>query len=100
MESSLLKQKKLHQIMVENKLLGNALSTPPVEIGVISNITINQIKDPIELSLREKGINASVEIGDYDNIVQDSHRFKEKKIIINPIVRFNVKIDRFEPNNS
>lgn len=75
---------------------------PRFEIGVISNRTINQITDTLELSLREKGINVSVEIEDFDNVVQDSHRSKDKKIVIvfwevyNFLENFSTRIDSIE----
>ena len=32
--------------------------------------------------MRSEGINASVEIGDYDNIVQDSLKYQDSNIVI------------------
>lgn len=51
--------------------------TPHFRIAVLSNITIAPIKDVLEYSLRIRGINALVEIGDYDNLAQDSSRFSD-----------------------
>jgi len=50
-------------------------------ILVLSNITINQIKEILEYTLRKEGINANVKIGDYDNIVQDSTKNSNAVII-------------------
>jgi FkbH-like protein len=51
-------------------------------ISVLSNVTINQFKEILEFPLRKEGINANVEIGDYDNIVQDSVKFSSSKVVI------------------
>ena len=96
---------KLSEVISENTKIGANLHGTIYEIGVLSNITINQIKDPIELVLREKGINAEVELGDYDNIVQDSIRFKSKKIVIvfwelaNLIEDFNYRVDSLDASS-
>ena len=50
---------------------------PCFRIAVLSNITISTIKDLLEYSLRSRGVNAMVEIGDYDNIVQDCGKFSD-----------------------
>ena len=52
------------------------------KISIISNITINQIKEILEFSLQIENINAKVKIGDYDNIIQESEKFKNSNLII------------------
>ena len=52
------------------------------KISIISNITINQIKEILEYSLRIHNINAKVKIGDYDNIIQDSKKFNNSNLTI------------------
>ena len=47
---------------------------------VLSNIIVYQLKEIIEYTLRLEGIHAFVKIGDYDNIVQDSLKYKDSKL--------------------
>lgn len=51
-------------------------------IAALSNITINQSKEIIEYALRREGIGAVVEVGEYDNIIQDSERFASYECVI------------------
>ena len=51
-------------------------------IGIISNISIQQIKPIIEYSLRYGNINAICNIGEYDNILQDTIKFVKHNLII------------------
>ena len=51
-------------------------------ISIISNITIHQIKEILEYSLQIDGINAKVNIGDYDNLVQESSKHKNSNLTI------------------
>ena len=48
------------------------VSGPRFKIKVLSNTTINPIKDILKYKLNTEGINADILIGEYDNIVQDS----------------------------
>lgn len=52
------------------------------KIQIISNITINQIKEPLEYLLLSAGINASVTIGDYDSIIVDSKKCADYNVTI------------------
>ena len=73
----------LAELIKENSILGNQLSTHvPVELVILSNITINQIKPSIEYHLRIKALNSEVIIGDYDNILQESNNINEFQIPI------------------
>ena len=51
-------------------------------IKVLSNITINQIQEILELRLREVNIPGEVSIGNFDNIVQDSFSVNEFDCVI------------------
>lgn len=52
-------------------------------ILVLSTIVVNQQKEILECALREQGINASVTIGEYDNILQESSsKLNQDAIII------------------
>ena len=73
---------KLTEIIKRNRELGAQLTGDVYKIALISNITIIQLKEFLELNLREKGINAAVTVGDYDAIVQDSVRFSEYKAVL------------------
>ena len=42
------------------------------KIKILSNITIAPVKEILEITLWNNNINAEVEIGEYDNIIQDS----------------------------
>jgi FkbH-like protein len=74
---------KYSEILSCNLELGRALtSMRRYKINVISNVTVNQLKDVLEYSLRSKNINAEVSFGNYDNIVQDSGNCAEADLII------------------
>lgn len=74
---------KYTEILNENRRLGKQLtSNPPYKISVLSNIVVNQISDVIEYKLRSHNINAIVNLGDYDNIVQDSEKFSQSDAVI------------------
>ena len=67
-----MKDLKYSEFLRLNKELGTNLKSNPYNITILSNITVHQIMEILEYSLRTEGLNANVEIGDYDNIVQDS----------------------------
>jgi FkbH-like protein len=69
-------------ILKLNKKLGSYLKGNDYKIAALTNITINQLRDIIEFSLRKEGINASLQFGDYDNIVQDSIKFSNSNLVI------------------
>lgn len=73
---------KYIDIIKENRQLEKSLSSEKYRIAIISNITVNQVKEILEFNLRSKGIFAEVTIGDYDNIVQDSIRFSDADLVI------------------
>ena len=43
---------------------------------------VTQNKEILEYSLRTNGINANITFGDYDNIVQDSQKYKDSNALI------------------
>lgn len=73
---------KYTEILKKNKELRVKLAGEQYRIALISNITTAQLKDVLELSLREKGINAEVTLGDYDAIVQESNRFEDFNAVV------------------
>jgi FkbH-like protein len=69
---------KLADIIRRNRELGAQCGGPVYRIALLSNIVVSPLKDVLELTLREDGINAEVVAGDYGTIVQDSERFAGK----------------------
>ena len=77
-----IKNLKYSEILKINTKLGSNINSNSYNISVLSNITINQIKEILEYVLRNENINANVRIGDYDNIVQDSLKYNKYNVII------------------
>jgi FkbH-like protein len=73
---------KYTDILKRNKEIEQELTSEKYKIALISNITITQLKEVLELSLREIGINAEVTLSDYDAIVQESHRFSNFNAVV------------------
>jgi len=72
---------KYGEILKANKLLEDN-DKPIYKIAVLSNIMVHQSKEICEYILRFDGINASIELGDYDNIVRDSIKFKDSNVVL------------------
>jgi len=68
---------KYSEILARNRELGRMVKGKSYRIALLSNIVVNQLGEILEFELRRRGINAEVLYGDYDNIVQDSIRFKD-----------------------
>jgi FkbH-like protein len=62
-----------------------------VDIKLLSNISVHQIKPILEYTLGLRGINANVTFGEYDNIVQESISLSEKEIPIIILELSNLK---------
>ena len=77
-----IKNLKYFEILKINTKLGSNMNSNSYNISVLSNITINQIKEILEYVLRNENINANVRIGDYDNIVQDSIKYENSNVVI------------------
>jgi FkbH-like protein len=73
---------KFFEIIKLNKDLASSLKTDIYKISLISNVIINQLKEIIEYNLRLEGINAVANIGDYDNIIQDSIKFNKNNLVL------------------
>ena len=73
---------KYTDILKKNKELARELIGEKYKIALISNITISYLKEVLELTLREKGINAEVTLADYDVIVQESHRYSNFNAVV------------------
>ncbi len=77
-----MKELKYSEILKQNSLLEKNQCGEKYEIALVSNIVIAQLKEIFEYSLRSSGVNASVSLGDYDNIVQDSLKYKNADLIV------------------
>lgn len=73
---------KYTEILQLNKSLVGTITHDPYTIGVLSNVTINNFKEIVEYSLRVNGIEPKIELGNYDNVVQDSGSFESNKMVI------------------
>lgn len=67
-------QLKYHALLEENERLGKQLERS-YRIGVLSNVIVHPAKEVIEHALRSEGLGATVDIGEYNNILQDCGRF-------------------------
>ena len=82
MVDKLLFNLKFIEILKENQRLENSFSGSKYKVAILANITINQLKPIFELILRQEGVNAEVEIGNYNNIVQDSYSSDNNDAVI------------------
>lgn len=73
---------KLAEIIKRNRELGARLTGDKYRIALISNITVSLLKEILERTLREEGINAIVTVGDFDAIVQDSARLSDFNAVL------------------
>jgi FkbH-like protein len=73
---------KYTEILQLNKELVGTIQSKPYEISILSNVTVNSLKEVLEYSCRLNQISPKVELGNFDNIVQDSAVFKNKDLII------------------
>lgn len=73
---------KYTEILQLNKNLLGTIASKPYEIGILSNVTVNSFQEVLEYSCRLNQIEPKVEIGNFDNIVQDSAVLKNKDLII------------------
>ena len=84
-----MKDLKYSEILKRNAELGKALPNRDCyeknfkyEVIVLSNIIVSQFNEILEYTLRIKTIPAIVKSGDYDNIVQDSLKYKDLNLVI------------------
>jgi FkbH-like protein len=73
---------KYSEILKLNKELENNLKSSSYSITVLSNIIVQQSKEILEYELRCEEINANLDFGDYDNIVQDSEKYNSSNVVI------------------
>lgn len=72
---------KLENIIKFNKKIKFS-NSKKIKIALISNITANIFKYFIEYNLKKKGLNAEVHIGEYNNLIQNAHKFKNFDVVI------------------
>lgn len=77
-----MKNLKWSEVIKLNNELGHILKGDIKKIALIGNTTNFQLKEILELELREKGIPAQIELGDYDSIVRDSLKFQNFDAVI------------------
>lgn len=73
---------KYTEILAANKEFSQTNKSTKYNIGILSNIIINSFKDILEYQCFKNNINPSIEIGNYDNIVQDTLMYSNKDLII------------------
>jgi FkbH-like protein len=71
-----------NELLAANQKLREAMPPADVHIAVLSNLTIDPIKEILEYPLRAQGIFADVRIGGFDNIVQDSRECGDCKVVV------------------
>src|SRR5258705_11138140 len=93
---------KYSEILQRNAALSKNLAGDSFQIAVLSNVTVFQVKEILEYALRVENIPAAVTVGDYDNIVQDSVKYKDADLVVifwelcNPTDGFQFKIELFD----
>ena len=73
---------KFNEIIKLNNELNNTVNGQEYKIAIFSNIMTHQAKDICEYLLRKESINATVLLGEYDNIVQDSVTVKDVNSVL------------------
>jgi FkbH-like protein len=73
---------KYSEIIRLNHELEGALKETEYKVVILSNIMVHQSKEICEYLLRAESINASVLIGEYDNIVQDSAKIQDVNAVL------------------
>jgi len=101
-----MKDLKFHQIVKNNKELNIFFSDDKQKINVslLSNISIHQLKPIIEYNFRFNKLNVDVTLKEYDNIIQESSTINKNDIvivfweIINIIESFPFEFINFDEN--
>ena len=73
---------KYSEIIRLNHELEGALKETEYKVVILSNIMVHQSKEICEYLLRVESVNASVAIGEYDNIVQDSAKIQDVNAVL------------------
>jgi len=70
------------QLIAENRKLASQFSGEPFQILIVSNTVVDNLKEFIEYDLRSQGINAQVETGSFDNLLQQTQDVKQQVLIV------------------
>ena len=70
------------ELLTENRRLKQEFARSDGSIAVLSNITIDPLREFLEYGLATSGVAVEVEIGTFDNIVQDSSRCGAHRVVI------------------
>ena len=73
---------KYSEILQQNKILKEKIKGEPFKVSILANVTVSSFKEIAEYSLRLNGINPAVEIGNFDNIVQDTAHCRDANMVI------------------
>jgi len=73
---------KYSEILRQNTALARTLGDKRYKIAVLANVTVSQITEVLEYTLRLEGVPAVVTIGNFDNIVQDSLKYNESDLVV------------------
>lgn len=73
---------KYSEILQLNRAMFKDMHGRPYHVKVLSNITVNSIKELLEYTLHVNKINPIVKLGNYDNIVQDSANCNDDDLVI------------------
>ncbi len=73
---------KFSEILKYNNEFRDSLTGKEFNIAILSNVITNQLNPILEYFSRKEGVLAMCESGNYDNIVQESKRYKNKDLVI------------------
>jgi FkbH-like protein len=73
---------KWAELIQQTRDLKSKVHGPPYRIGIISNVVIDQMRTPLEWLLFNAGIAAQIEMGDYDQLVQNSLKFRNHDAVV------------------
>ncbi len=73
---------KYTEILQLNKSLAENKFSNVYEIGILSNVIVNSYKEVLEYKLRLNDVEPRIEIGNFDNIIQDSAGFVSKNLVL------------------
>jgi FkbH-like protein len=73
---------KYLNILQLNKVMFEEVKGTPYRVTVLSNVIVNSIKELLEYILHINQINPFVELGNYDNVLQDSAKCTDSNLVI------------------
>lgn len=77
-----LKKLKYSEILKQNAILSKKAFNKEYEIKILSNITVNPIREILEAYLRSLQMNPHINFGNYDNVIQDSFKIGKPNAVI------------------